>query len=71
MPPGVPKAIRRKVKQPEPIIYITYEYNEFEEELYTNLLQTADPFQTELIPFSAAVFALGKTGAMNVPFRAQ
>ena len=71
MPPGVPKALRRTVKQPTPIIYITYEYNEYEEELYTNLLQTADPFQTELIPFSAAVFAMGKTGTMNVPFKTQ
>ena len=71
MPAGVSKSNRRTIGKPEPVIYVTYEYNEFEEELYTNLLQVADPFGAELIPFSAAVFGLGKIGAMNVPFRTQ
>lgn len=71
MPPGVPKANRRHQAKPDPVIYIAYEYNEFEEELYTSLLEAVDPFHTDLIPFSVAVFGLGKTGAMNVPFRTQ
>ena len=71
MPPGVPKANRRHQAKPDPVVYIAYEYNEFEEELYTNLLEAADPFHTEVIPYSVAVYALGKTGAMNVPFRTQ